>query len=79
MIPIVIVALRKVPKALEKGMEESEIIGKLETIQTTALLKSAKILRRVLETWGDTLSLRLHQKTISLPWSKKFARSKIIS
>ena len=30
-----------------------EIRGWVENIQTTALLKSARILRRVLETWGD--------------------------
>ena len=31
------------------------------TIQTTALLRSARILRRVLETWGN-LSLKLQEK-----------------
>ena len=30
-----------------------------------ALLRTARILRRVLETWGDLLSLRLQWKTIS--------------
>ena len=39
--------------------------GRVETIQTTALLRTAKILRRVLETWGDLLSLKLQWKTIS--------------
>ena len=29
--------------------------GRVETIQTTALLRKARILRRVLETWGDLL------------------------
>ena len=49
-IPIVVGALGTVPKGLEKGLENLEIRGKLETIQTTALLQSARILRRVLET-----------------------------
>ena len=35
---------------LVKGQGDLEIRGQVETIQTTALLKSAKILRRVLET-----------------------------
>ena len=33
------------------------------TIQTTALLRSARVLGRVLETWGDLLSLRLQWKS----------------
>ena len=37
--------------------------GYVTLIQTTALLRSARILRRVLETWGD-LSLKLQWKTI---------------
>ena len=38
----------------------------VETIQTTALLKTVRILRRVLETWGDLLSLIFQWNTISL-------------
>ena len=37
----------------------------VETIQTTALLRTARILRRIMETWGDLLSLKLQWKTIS--------------
>ena len=48
--PIVIGALGTVPKGLVQGLEDFEIRGRVETIQTTALLRSAKILRRVLET-----------------------------
>ena len=51
--PIVIGALGIVTKRLEQGLENLEIIGRVETIQTTTLLRSARILRRVLETWGD--------------------------
>ena len=63
-IPIVIGALGTVTKGLIKRQEDFEIRGCLETIQTTALLRSARILRRILETWGDLLSLRLQWKAI---------------
>ena len=52
-IPIVIDALSTVTKGLIQGLEDLEIRGQVETIQTTALLRSARKLRRVLETWGD--------------------------
>ena len=45
-IPIIIGALGTVTKELEN----LEIAGRVETIQTTALLRSARIMRRVLET-----------------------------
>ena len=49
-IPIVIGAFGTVSKGLLKGLEDLEIGSRVETIQTTALLKTARILRRVLET-----------------------------
>ena len=49
-IPIVIGTLGKIPKGLVKRLEDLEIGGQLETIQTIALLRSARILRRVLKT-----------------------------
>ena len=49
-IPIIIGALRTVSKGLVKRLEELEIGGRAKTIQTTALLRSARILRRVLAT-----------------------------
>ena len=64
-IPIVIGAFGTVTKWLLKSLEDLEVGGGVETIQTTALLKTARILRRVLETWGDLLSLSLQWKTIS--------------
>ena len=48
-IPIVIGALGRITKGLIQGLEDSEIRGRVETIQTKALLKSARILRRVLD------------------------------
>ena len=38
-VPIVIGALGTVPKGLEKSLSELEIKGRIETIQTTVLLK----------------------------------------
>ena len=49
-IPIIIEALDIVTKGLIKGLEDLEIKGRVETIQTTTLLRSVRILRRVLET-----------------------------
>ena len=67
-ISIVIGAFGAVTKGLLKSLEDLEVGGRVETIQTTALLKTARILRRVLETWGDMLSLNLQWKTISVSW-----------
>ena len=49
-VPIVIGALGTITKGLLKGLEDLEMGGRVETIQTTALLRTARILRRVLET-----------------------------
>ena len=63
--PIVIGDFGTVTKGLFKGLEDMEVGRRVETIQTTALSRTAKILRRVLETWWDLLSLKLQWKTIS--------------
>ena len=49
-IPTIIGTLDTFTKELIKGLEDLEIKGRVETIQTTALLISDSILRRVLET-----------------------------
>ncbi len=58
-LPIVTGTLRTVTKGLLKGLEDLEVGGRVEdlevggrveTIQTTALLKTARILRRVVVT-----------------------------
>ncbi len=49
-IPIVIGAFGTVTKGLLKGQEDLEVGGLVETIYTTALLRTARIFRRVLET-----------------------------
>ena len=64
-VPIMIDTFSTITKGLLKGLEDLEVGGWVETIQMTALLRTARILRRVLETWGDLLSLKLQWKTIS--------------
>ena len=49
-LPIVIGAFGTVTKGLIKGLEDLEVGGRVENIQTTALLRTAKIPRRVLQT-----------------------------
>ena len=49
-VPIVIGAFGIITKGLLKGLEYFEVGGRVETIQMTALLRTARILRRVLET-----------------------------
>ena len=49
-IPIVIGAFGTVTKGLLKELEDLENGGRVETIQTIGLLRTARILRRVLET-----------------------------
>ena len=61
-IPIVIGAFGTVTKGLLKRPEDLEVGGWVETIKTTTLLRTARILRRVLETedlevggWVETI------------------------
>ena len=61
-IPIEIGAFGPVTEGLFKGLDDLEVGGRVANIQTTALLRTARILRGVLETWGDLLSLKLHCK-----------------
>ena len=58
-IPIVIGAFGTVTNGLLKGLEDLEVRGRVETIQTTALFGMARILRRVMGTWEDLMSLKL--------------------
>ena len=51
-----------IPKDLGRGLEQLEIRGRIETILTAALLRSARILRRAME-----------QKTIFKRWYEKIA------
>ena len=49
-IPLLIGAHGMVRKSFSESLEELEIRGRIETIQTTALLRLARILKRVLQT-----------------------------
>ena len=49
-IPIIVVALGMFPKGLEKSLKELKIKGR---IKTTALLKSARIIRKIQETYSE--------------------------
>ena len=49
-ISIVIGMLGTVTKELVQGLEDLKIRGRVEILQTTALLRLARILRRVVET-----------------------------
>ena len=49
-VPIVSGALGTITEGLFKALDDLEVGGRVETIQTTALLRTARILRRVLET-----------------------------
>ena len=49
-VPNGIGAFDTITKGLLKGLEDLEVGGQVETIQMTALLRTARILRRVLET-----------------------------
>ena len=49
-ISLIVGALGTISKALEQGLKDLEIKGQVETIQTTALFRLVRILRRVLET-----------------------------
>ena len=53
-------SLRNNLKSIGKGLEDFEINGKVETIQTTALLISAAVLGKILKNWGDLQSFNLH-------------------
>ena len=70
MIPIIVVT-----EVLIKVLEELEIRGRVETIQTTALLRSARILRRVLQSCSH---LNFCGKSLANAGVKNSQRSKII-
>ena len=60
------------------GFRKLEIGVRTQIIRRTTLLRLGRILKRVLETWGDLLSQRIQWKTISKHWCEKLARIYII-
>ena len=63
--PIEIGSLKTIHNGLVKKLENLEIRGRVETIQTTSLSWLEAILRRILERWIDFLFLRPEWKTFS--------------
>ena len=63
-VPIKISAFGTITKGLLKSLGDLEVAGRVETIQMTALLRTVRILRGVLETWGNLLSLKPQWETI---------------
>ncbi len=47
---IVLGAFATITKGLLKGLEDLEVGGRVETIKTTTILRTARIQRRVMET-----------------------------
>ena len=60
-IPNVIGAFGTVSKGLLKGLDDLEVGGREETIQTTSLLRTARILRRVLRLDVTQTPVKNHQ------------------
>ena len=61
-IPMVIGAFGRVTKNWLKGLEDLEVGGRVETIQTTTWMRTARILRSVLETWEDLLWFKSNKR-----------------
>ena len=55
-VPIMIGAFGTITKGLLKGLEDLEVGGRVGTIQITALLRTARILRRLEETCFHSLT-----------------------
>ena len=67
-------ALETILESLVTKLEDLEIKGRVDTILTTALFRSVRILRRVMETWRDLVSLKLQWKTISNRWWENLSK-----
>ena len=75
---VVISELGTVIKGFEERLKELEIRGRNETTRTTQELRSARRQRRILESRGDLLSLRLQWNSTSQKWCKNSPEVKII-
>ena len=67
---IVIGELGIATKGVVQGLEDVEVRGQVETIQTIAFLRSDRMLRSVVETWGELLSLKtpVENYQLTLVW-----------
>ena len=61
-IPIVIGAFDTVTKGLLKELEDLEVRGRVQVIHKTALLRTARILRRILETEATCCHLNFSER-----------------
>ena len=77
-ITVVIGILGTVLKGLKKGLEELEIRGRIEAVQTAALFRTDRIFRRFRETGKDLLSLRLPLRIINCRWCEQLAKTEMI-
>ena len=64
-IPIVIAALGTFTKRWVQEVDDLEIRRQKKTTQTPGLLRSVRVLCRILETWCDLLPLRFQWKILS--------------
>ena len=71
---IVIGVIGTATKRLVNDLEDLEIKEQADTIQTTSLLRSVRILSKVLATWKDLLSLKLQWKTICQRLCEKLSK-----
>ena len=62
-IPIVIGSLGTISNKFENGLEKLNLKSSIELMQKTALLGTAKIIRKVLENWGCWVWLALKNVT----------------
>ena len=76
---IVIGVLGTISKVLLKRLAALDIREQEKTINTATLLRSARMLGRVLEIWGDILSLKLQGKPSAYSGDENSQKSKIIS
>ena len=76
--PVVVGALITIPKCLMKGQKDLEIRGVAETMKTSALLRSTRIVWRVLGTRGNLLSHKIMSKTINKCWYEKNSHRSIM-
>ena len=63
----VIGALGAILKGFIKGLEDWDIRGQVENIHTTALLRLTRLkkTKKLVNTWGDLLSLKFLWETMS--------------
>ena len=75
--PIVIGAFSTVSKGLLKGLKDLRIRGRVETIKITTLLRTARIVRRVLETCCHSNSSERPSANADVKNSQRVKKKKI--